>query len=60
MIRRRKSDVLVQLPSRTDQNLLEPMTEMQMVYHQENAEIVTRIVQRWRKTNFFRIKINDG
>lgn len=52
MIRRRKSDVLVQLPSRTDQNLLVPMTEMQMVYHQENAEIVTRIVQRWRKTKF--------
>lgn len=52
MIRRRKSEVLLQLPSRTDQNLLVPMTEMQMVYHQENAEIVTRIVQRWRKTKF--------
>lgn len=52
MIRRRKSEVLLQLPSRTDQNLLVPMTEMQMVCHQENAEIVTRIVQRWRKTKF--------
>lgn len=29
MIRRRKSEVLRQLPSRTDQNLLVPMTEMQ-------------------------------
>lgn len=52
MIRRRKSEVLRQLPSRTDQNLLVPMTEMQMRYHQENADIVARIVQRWRKTRF--------
>lgn len=52
MIRRRKSEVLRQLPSRTDQNLLVPMTEMQMLYHQENADTVTKIVQRWRKTRF--------
>jgi superfamily II DNA or RNA helicase len=52
MIRRRKSEVLRQLPDRLDQNLLVPMTEMQMLHHQENADIVTRIVQRWRKTRF--------
>ncbi len=52
MIRRRKSEVLTQLPERTDQNLLVPMTELQMTYHQENAEIVTRIVQRWRRMKF--------
>jgi len=52
MIRRRKSEVLRQLPSRTDQNFLVPMTEMQMVYHQENADIVARIVKRWRKARF--------
>ncbi|MHB8428777.1 MAG: DEAD/DEAH box helicase [Acidiferrobacterales bacterium] len=52
MIRRRKSEVLLQLPSRTDQNLLVPMTEMQMLHHQENADIVAKIVQRWRKTKF--------
>ena len=52
MIRRRKSEVLLQLPARTDQNLLVPMTEMQMVYHQENADIVAQIVHRWRKTKF--------
>ncbi len=52
MIRRRKSEVLRQLPSRTDQNLLAPMTEMQMLYHQENADIVAKIVQRWRKSRF--------
>jgi SNF2 family DNA or RNA helicase len=52
MIRRRKSEVLRQLPSRTDQNLLVPMTEMQMHYHQENADLVAKIVRRWRKTRF--------
>ena len=52
MIRRRKSEVLQQLPSRLDQNLLVPMTEMQMLHHQENADVVAKIVQRWRKTGF--------
>jgi SNF2-related domain/Helicase conserved C-terminal domain len=52
MIRRRKSEVLLQLPSRTDQNLFVPMTEAQMVYHQENAEVVSKIIQRWRRTKF--------
>ena len=52
MIRRRKSEVLRQLPSRTDQNLLVPMTEMQMLYHRENADVVAKIVQRWRRTRF--------
>ncbi|MBP8924495.1 MAG: DEAD/DEAH box helicase [Pseudomonadales bacterium] len=52
MIRRRKSEVLLQLPSRTDQNLMVPMTELQMLHHQENAETVTRIVQRWRRMKF--------
>jgi superfamily II DNA or RNA helicase len=52
MIRRRKSEVLSQLPDRLDQNLLVPMTQMQMVYHEENADIVARIVHRWRKTGF--------
>ncbi|EQD71028.1 helicase, Snf2 family protein, partial [mine drainage metagenome] len=48
----RKAEVLMQLPERTDQNLLVPMTELQMIYHQENAEIVTKIVQRWRRMKF--------
>jgi len=52
MIRRRKAEVLLQLPSRTDQNLLVPMTELQMTYHDENADIVAKIVHRWRKTKF--------
>jgi superfamily II DNA or RNA helicase len=52
MIRRRKSEVLRQLPARTDQNLLVPMTEPQMDYHHENADEVAKIVHRWRKTRF--------
>ena len=31
------AEVLLQLPSRTEQNLLVPVTEMQMLYHQGNA-----------------------
>jgi hypothetical protein len=52
MVRRRKSEVLRQLPSRTDQNLLVPMTGAQMALHQENADVVAKIVQRWRRTGF--------
>ncbi len=52
LIRRRRSEVLTQLPSRTDQNLLVPMTESQMLHHQENADIVAKIVARWRRTKF--------
>jgi superfamily II DNA or RNA helicase len=52
MLRRRKSEVLRQLPARTDQNLLVPMTEPQMDFHKENADQVAKIVQRWRKTRF--------
>src|SRR6202165_5365257 len=52
MIRRRKSEVLRQLPSRTDQNLLVPMTEPQMEYHKENGDVVATIVKRWRRTKF--------
>ena len=52
MIRRRKAEVLRQLPERTDSTILVPMTEAQMRYHEDNADIVARIVQRWRKTRF--------
>lgn len=52
MIRRKKSEVLQQLPTRTDQNLLVPMTEPQMLLHQENADTVAQIVSRWRRTKY--------
>jgi len=52
LIRRRRAEVLKQLPARTDQNLLVPMTEMQMAHHRENADIVAQIVKRWRRTKY--------
>lgn len=52
MLRRRKADVLAQLPERVDKTLFVPMTPEQHVHHGENADIVARIVSRWRRTGF--------
>lgn len=52
LIRRRKAEVLTQLPARTDQQVLVPMTELQAALHEENAQIAGRIVQRWRASGF--------
>lgn len=52
MIRRLKSEVLLQLPERSDQNILLPMTVQQQQWHQENAEVVARIVARWRHKKY--------
>lgn len=52
MLRRRKADVLAQLPGRIDNTLLVPMTPQQMAHHRENGDIVARIVSRWRRTGF--------
>jgi superfamily II DNA or RNA helicase len=52
MIRRRKAEVLDQLPERIDNTLFVPMTEQQLVHHTENGDIVARIVKRWRKNGF--------
>jgi len=52
MLRRRKSEVLQQLPARVDKTLLVPMTREQRVHHDENGGIVVRIVARWRKTGY--------
>ncbi|MFA5631942.1 MAG: DEAD/DEAH box helicase [Porticoccaceae bacterium] len=52
LIRRRKSEVLTQLPARTDQQVLVPMTELQAALHEDNAQIAARVVHRWRNTGF--------
>ncbi len=52
LLRRRKSEVLNQLPPRIDNTVFVPMTPEQTVHHDENREIVDRIVHRWRKTGF--------
>jgi SNF2-related domain/Helicase conserved C-terminal domain len=52
MLRRRKAEVLTQLPERVDSRLFVPLTPEQRVHHDENGGIVTRIVSRWRKTGY--------
>ena len=52
MLRRRKAEVLTQLPERVDSRIFVPLTPQQRVHHDENGGIVTRIVSRWRKTGY--------
>ena len=52
MLRRRKAEVLTQLPERVDSRLFVPLTPQQRVHHDENGDIVARIVARWRKTGY--------
>jgi hypothetical protein len=52
MLRRRKAEVLTQLPARVDNRIFVPLTPQQRVHHDENGETVARIVQRWRKTGY--------
>ncbi|OOG54871.1 DEAD/DEAH box helicase [Polaromonas sp. C04] len=56
MLRRRKAEVLTQLPARVDNRIFVPLTPEQRVHHDENGAIVTRIVSRWRKTGY----LSDG
>ncbi len=52
MLRRRKAEVLTQLPERVDSRIFVPLTPQQRLHHDENGDIVARIVSRWRKTGF--------
>jgi superfamily II DNA or RNA helicase len=52
LLRRRKAEVLAQLPPRMDNTLFVPMSAEQRRYHEENAEIVARIVRRWQRTGY--------
>jgi len=52
MIRRRKHEVLQQLPERIDDTRLLPMTPQQRVLHDDFAAAVSRIVLRWRRTGY--------
>jgi superfamily II DNA/RNA helicase len=52
MIRRTKKEVLSQLPQRLDKNLLVPMTETQMEWHEGYKDIVAKLVYKWRKFRF--------
>lgn len=52
LVRRHKDQVLDQLPERIDTTLFVPMTERQKDLHEENREIVARVVERWRRLGF--------
>lgn len=52
MIRRRKSDVKLQLPSRMDSIRFVPMTKEQAGMHDEFHSVVSQIVTKWNKTHF--------
>ncbi|MGK2901103.1 MAG: DEAD/DEAH box helicase [Burkholderiaceae bacterium] len=52
MLRRRKAEVLTQLPERVDNRIFVPLTPEQRVHHDENGAIVTRIVARWRRSGY--------
>jgi len=52
LLRRRKSEVLAQLPERVAKTIFVPMTPQQQAEHQSNATCVQQIVQRWRRTGF--------
>lgn len=56
MIRRRKRDVLKQLPQRIDQQLLVPMTAQQMELHNSYDSDVALLVAKWRKMGFLNEK----
>ena len=52
LIRRTKDKVLQELPERMEKRFFVPMTEQQMVHHEENRETVARVVQKWRRYGF--------
>jgi len=52
LLRRRKSEVLEQLPPRLEKRFHVPMTPEQMRHHDENREVVARLVAKWRRYRF--------
>lgn len=50
VIRRRKREVMAQLPERLEKTFFVPMTREQLVHHRENEEIVARIAAKWRRS----------
>ncbi len=52
LIRRQKKQVLDQLPERLEKYFYVPMTEQQKNHHEENADVVARIVSKWQRFGF--------
>ena len=52
LIRRRKRDVNIQLPSRVDKILFVPMTEEQRGMHEEFKQSAAQLIFKWQKMRF--------
>ena len=52
MLRRTKKKVMKQLPTRQDKNLFVPMTEQQRTLHDDYADMVARLVNKWKRLGF--------
>ncbi len=52
LVRRNKKGVLGQLPERLEKHFFVPMTPQQRTHHEENRELVARLVSKWRKYKF--------
>ncbi len=52
LIRRRKDEVLHQLPERLEKRFFLPMRPQQMDHHEENRQIVAKLVAKWRRFRF--------
>lgn len=52
LLRRRKSEVLKDLPERLEKRFLVPMTPQQMAHHDEYREMVARLAAKWRRHGF--------
>jgi SNF2 family DNA or RNA helicase len=52
LVRRTKDAVLKDLPQRLEKRFFVPMTPQQMDHHEENREVVVRVVAKWRRYGY--------
>lgn len=52
LLRRKKSDVRLQMPARTDTNLFVPMTKEQKAIHDDYQFQISILVNKWRRFKF--------
>jgi len=52
LVRRIKASVLKELPERLEKRFFVPMTDQQMRHHEDNREVVARIVAKWRRYGY--------
>ena len=54
LLRRTKREVLQQLPARMDKNLFVEITQEQKAIHSDYADVVNKLVLRWKKMGFLK------